>query len=314
MINHPVLFISPGCGACSAQEEILKAYFRNRKTDIKIVNLDKYPGKFSFIEFTPTWAFPQGDQKYVLYPNIIKDPKMLNSFSLTNRRSVRFGAEPAPLNSLAVYGKNFPDNKGFGIPNSFYRDVQKVWGTGDDTLNAGIGGTRSLGPNNIGEMYSNGYLNNIRMAHPSDQLGTALNLNRSCNKESSNSSSNSSKGLIYDSPNPQIVDNTTGFGKKGRKKSLRKNLFGGLYSQMGPAYEIGNQYLKDKDTGKKLFSGARQDDGPRPYAVESDTFIGKADVYKPNLLFGKKVKCVKKVKCEGSTISLSKRNNKIKIR
>ena len=283
-----LLFTSPSCGACVTQEKILHDYFRSKgkRAVINKINVDRFPGKFPFIQFTPTWAFPQGNQKYALYPSIIDDPKMIESVKSTSfgKRKSRFGEKTLlpGINDLEVYGKNFPNGQGFSTPKSFYGTVEDVWGKGYDTLNAGIGGTRSLGPDRVGEIFSNDYVNNIRMAHPSDQLGTALNLNRTCNTKGSVLES---PGLIYDSKNPQIVSSTTGFGRKSR--------FGNLYSQMGPASEIGNQYLINKDTGKQLYSGARQDELPRPYSVKTG-YVGQATEYKPKLSFGKKSKKVKK--------------------
>ena len=316
MTNSPILFMSPGCGACIKQEKILRDYFMSigKQAVIKLINLDRFPGKFKDIQFTPTWAFPQGGDKYKLYPNIIEDPKMIKSVSSFGKRRSRFGND---FNSLAVYGKNFPNGEGFDIPQSYYSTVENTWGKGNDTLNAGIGGTRSLGPDNIGEMYSNGYFNNIRMAPPGSQLETAIDLNRTCNVYKNPGTSLSSKGMIFDSPNPQIVDNTTGFGHK------RRSRFGNL--NMGPAFEIGNQYLINKDTGNQLYSGARQNETPRPHSVKSSTYIGQAPVYKPIPSFGKKkksknVKVVnnkpKKKTCigEGTVLTVSKKSGKIKVK
>jgi hypothetical protein len=165
-----------------------------------------------------------------------------------------------------------------------------VWGKGSDVLNAGVGGTRSLGPNNIGEMYSNNFYNNIRMAHPSDQLGTALYLNRGCNITKGDNTY-SSPGMIYDSKNPQIV----GFGRR------KKNSFG-LYSQMGPAY--GSQYIMGPETIRNQYGGGIQNDLPRPQKVgNKDYYIGNFPEYKP-IKFGKKVG-------EGSVLTVKK--NKIKV-
>jgi hypothetical protein len=110
------------------------------------------------------------------------------------------------------------------------------------------------------------------MAHPSDQLGTALNLNRTCATLHTPSTLQTSAGLVYGSKSPQIVDMTTGFGRR-RKRGPR---FGGLYHQMGPASEIGNQYLINKNTGKQLYSGAQQFEGPRPsYINNKEIYIGQ---------------------------------------
>ena len=175
------------------------------------------------------------------------------------------------INDLQVYGKDFPNGKEFTTTDSYYKTVENVWGKGDNALNAGVGGTRSLGPNNITQMYDTNYLNDIRMAHPSDQLGTALNLNRTCNKTPSLTQS---KGLVSNSTSgPQIVDNTTGFGNK------RGNQFGSyLNNQMGP-YKSGTHLLIDENKFN-LYSGARQNEPPRPNKVAGDTFISQAPEYK----------------------------------
>uniref|UniRef100_A0A6C0B062 Glutaredoxin domain-containing protein n=1 Tax=viral metagenome TaxID=1070528 RepID=A0A6C0B062_9ZZZZ len=288
-MNNAIYFGSPGCGACQEQEELLR---KSNIKNIKYVNIDRFPDRFRFIRATPTWAFPQGNESYKLHEGII-NPELLSFGRRRNMRRTRFGETPKLLpniNDLAVYGKNFPNGKGFEIPDSYYKKVESVWGTGNDTLNAGIGGTRSLGPDNIGEMYSNGYFNNIRMAQPADQLGTALYLNRSCNITRNEGTTLKSPGMIYDSPNPQIVDTTTGFGRRrkggGRKANLkgkkRGTRFGGLYGQMGPAYEIGNQYLINKDTGNQLYSGGRQNKTPRPDSVQNKyIYVGQVTPYKP---------------------------------
>jgi len=297
-MNKPVLFLSSTCGACKLQKEILDRYFKTKR-NISVIYLDdpKNDGKFQNIEATPTLGIPRSDGTMEIYEGVIENPAMLETMSFGSRRRTtkrstkrksRFGAQTPPLypniNNLAVYGKNFPDYKGFDIPQSYYGTVENKWGKGDDTLNAGIGGTRSLGPDNIGEMYSNGYVNNIRMAQPADQLGTALYLNRACNIDRKESTVAAAPGMIYDAKNPQIVSNTTGFGRQGKRNvpGKRRSRFGGLYSQMGPASEIGNQYLIAKDTGKQLYSGARQNEGPRPYSVNNkEIYIGQAPVYNP---------------------------------
>jgi len=338
-MNEILYFGSETCGACKEQKKILRKHFKGK---VNYINIDRFPERFKYIKATPTWAIPQGNNKYILHEGIINDPGSLSAFGKTRR--TRFG-ESVPLypniNDLAVYGKTFPNGKGFEIPNSFYKTIENVWGKGDDTLNAGIGGTRSLGPDNISEMYSNGYFNNIRMAHPSDQLGTALYLNTTCNTLHKPSTMTESPGMIFDSKNPQIVSMTTGFGKKnlsGNKKNLsgnKKNLFGkNTYGQMGPAYEIGNQYLIDKDTGKQLYSGARQDENSRPYSVNNKyIYVGQAPTYNPIgksqsfPSFGNKDKAevkkcktkkvkkckTKKVKVIGEGTTLKVENGKIKI-
>jgi len=320
----PILFMSPGCGACKEQKKILDNHFRSKgqSATVNYINVDNYPNDFSFVTVTPTWAFPQGKENYKLYRGIIEDPRMIESVSsFGGKRSNRFGKELyESINNLDYYGKNFPNGKGFNLPESFHSSIENKWGKGDNALNAGVGGTRSLGPDKISDIYTNNYVNNIRMAHPSDQLGTALYLNRTCNNPSN-------KGMISDASNPQIVDNTTGFGRRSK--------FGSLYKQMGPASEIGNQYLINKDTGKQLYSGAQQYEYPRPRGVSNGTYISTAKLYNPLHSFGKnktlnvsgkkavnikinikqnnKAGKPKKFIGEGSTLKLSK-NNKVKVK
>jgi hypothetical protein len=59
---------------------------------------------------------------------------------------------------------------------------------------------------------------------------------------------------------------------------------------MGPASEIGNQYLINKNTGNELYSGARQFESPRPDGTGGDLFISKAPKYNPLSKFGKRSK------------------------
>lgn len=310
MKNSPILFMSPGCGACIEQKKILDDYFSSKGKSVTLsqINVDRFPDKFKFIKVTPTWAFPIGNQKYMLHPGIISEPSIL-----VNSRKSGFGNVLPQLKSLSICGKTFPDGKEFNVPSSFYNEVEDKWGTGNDTLNAGIGGYRSLGPENIEELYSAGYYNNIRMAHPSDQLGTALYLNRTCNKTGSTLES---PGML-NGPNPQIDDNTTGFGNK-----YRRSRFGSLYkNSMGPAYNH-NPLIKEN-----VYSGGVQNEGPRPQGVDSpNTFIGNAPLYGlsfgkkssklSNTLFGSNKKTVKKKKKvvigEGSEIKLTGKKIKVK--
>jgi hypothetical protein len=285
--NSPILFISPTCGACVQQKQILNDVLsgQGKSAVLSQINVDRFPeNQFGFIKVTPTWAFPQENQKYLLYEGVISDPEFIKK--ITSNRNSKFGNAKKLLeniNNLDYYGKNFPNNNGFQIPTSFYKSVENTWGRGDDTLNAGLGGTRSLEPSKSGDIYNNNNVNNIRMAHPSDQLGTGLYLNRTCNTLKGNGTNLQSPGMIPDASNPQIVNNTTGFGRNRSRFG-----YNNLYRQMGPAFEIGNQYLINKNTGNQLYSGARQYETPRPNKVSGDTFIAKAPGYNPNLLFGKK--------------------------
>jgi hypothetical protein len=275
MNNQPILFMSPKCGACKSQKKILNDYFISKGItgSIQMVNVDKYPTRFAFVEVLPTWLFPVANGKFSIQTGILNPNQV---FSFGNKRGSKFGNK-LPLytgiNDLEYYGKNFPNNKGFVLPESYYQTVENTWGKGNDTLNAGVGGTRSLGPDKIQDMYTSGYFNDIRMAHPSDQLGTALYLNRSCNHKTSEQS----PGMVSSSNSPQIVDNTTGLSAFGNKR--RSRFGGGLYSQMGP-YKSGSHYLVNQDTGDKLYSGARQYETPRPNKVMGSSYISQAPEYK----------------------------------
>ena len=251
--KNPVMFGNSNCPACLAQIKILTDYFNGKNANIVYYDLNKYPvpsyimdrnGKYSM----PTWVFPNGK----IHKGMIKDKKQFSTLTVKN---VKFGSSSC-TDTDAHCGKNFPNGKGFNIPSSYIASVESVWGKGDNVLNAGVGGTRSLGPDNILDMYSNNYFNDIRMAHPSDQLGTALYLNRTCN----NKNTFDSPGMIYDSKNPQIV----GFGKKKKLK------FGDyLYNQMGGSYLP--SYINNQN------GGATQKESQRPFQINNpDIFIGNS--------------------------------------
>jgi len=74
---------------------------------------------------------------------------------------------------------------------------------------------------------------------------------------------------------------------------------------MGPAYEIGNQYLISKDTGNELYSGARQYENPRPNKINSSTYIGQAPEY--TLKFGNLQKKSNKKKNVNITINIKQK-------
>jgi hypothetical protein len=317
-MNKPILFKAPGCGACVKQDELLH---KNFSGTVYQINVDKFPGQFQFIQFTPTWAIPLGNDKYRLHSEIVETPEelqRLSSFGKTKKRKYKVNRRThfgeTPVNSLAVYGKNFPDNQGFKTTDSFYKSVENVWGKGNDTLNAGFGPTRALSPDKVNDVFSTNNFNNIRMARPNDDLGAVIGLNRSCNTMKNPPTMASSPGLVTGSGNPQIVDNTTGT-QFGRRK--RRSRFGdkGLYSQMGPASEIGNQYLMGKNTVQGLYGGATQFEGPRPHGIQSNTFLGQAKLYSSGsgktVAFGKKRKTGLKTpkrltpKKKGKTLNVS---------
>ena len=96
-------------------------------------------------------------------------------------RTTRFGNVIPQINTLKMYGKNFPDGQGFKISNSFQEEITKKWG--DPLLSGTLG--REFGPGNTDKIYDNNYFNNIRMAYPGGDLETTLSLNRACNQYNS---------------------------------------------------------------------------------------------------------------------------------
>jgi len=305
-----IMFGSSDCPACLAQFKLINDYILKNKVDGTILyyNLKKQPvpkcitnpdGSYAM----PTWYIPDkngmggtlqpGLRKSKLGSLVQKRPK--NRFS-------SFGSSPVDIipqiNTLAVDGKNFPNGQGFDIQNSWANQLQSIWGVGN-AENAGTLG-REFGPGNFGNVYSNDYLNNIRMAQPGGDLDTVLAMNRTCNMYKSNTDT---PGLIYNSPNPQIVG-FNGFGthkrvvKKAPKSKFR---FGtGLYNQMGPAY--GSSYItNDKGLMNSLYTGGGQwDPSLKPISVQNPNYyIGTASpVQVKNVsLFGRgKTKPVKTVK------------------
>jgi hypothetical protein len=298
MKRFPVVFTSKTCGACIQQVEVLKNFLKGKNGYIMMVDVDKHD--VPFIEFTPTWYIPNKNGTYDVYNSVILNPKDLSKLILQKRRTrgtrrtcsrrrrtSRFGQDNdiPSVGTLARDGKNFPDHKGFNIPNSFSNTIEATWGKGNDALVSGTLG-RDQPPGSFANVLSNGYVNNIRMDRPGDQLESALSLNRTCN-----ASSNMFQypGLIPGAPNPQINSNTTGFGKRNRR---RRVCFGNyLNSNMGPAY--GSQYLINKDTGRQVFGGGLSDNDPRPQGVQNkDIYVGQGAPYIPfKGAFGKVKRC-----------------------
>jgi len=285
---NPVMFGDSTCTACMAQMKMLIDKYPNETIvyyDLKTNPAPDFITDRNGMVQMPTWVFPDGK----IHKGLIKDVS-----KLIKKRGSRFGMCTAGdgtvpvLDSLVKCGKNFPGGEGNLIPNSFMENVQNKWG--EDYLNAGIGGFRSLGPNSNDAYYSNNNLNDIRMYPPGGQLETAFSLNRTCNMMQKNVGDNT-YGLVYDSPNPQIV----GFGRqRGRRAPAavdlrpRKSGFGKsyLYGQMGDAYA--NAPLVSWDTTRNLYGGGIQNELPRPYSVQNkDIYIGQVNDYNP-IKFGKK--------------------------
>ena len=302
--TNAILFGSSDCNACLMQIKMLVDHFGKKGVNIEYYNLKMFPapklimngeGDYSM----PSWWLPDKNGGGKLHIGVISDKKKFNSL-LKKPGNSKFGScgsadnSIPQMNQLAQCGKNFPNNKGMEISNSYMESLEDIWGKGSNVLNAGVGGTRSLGPNNVGEIYSNNYVNDIRMAHPSGQLGTALRLNQECNYSQNKVPQFKTPGMIYNSGSPQIV----GFGKKTR--------FG--RNDAGPAY--GKGYLIGKNTVKDLYGGGINDNYPRPQGVKSSLYIGTAPLYNP---VNSKQEFGKKKVGEGSVLTIGRRN-KVKVR
>ena len=235
----PIMFGDiKGCGACQMQNQIIKSTCTSPKYKYVHSPLDKPARPFLKNMGIPTWYVPTGNGSGFLHEGVIRKSIKVNGRNLnlctfinqttsSRRRKTRsnlFGETVPQINSLQKYGKNFPDGNQFNIGNNYLTDVTNKWG---DPLLAGTLG-REFGPGNTDKIYTNNYYNDIRMGHPGGDLGSALNLNRSCNLYNSVPSPSGKPadpvvnypGLIYDSPNQQIV-NMTGFGRYRRKSRSR---------------------------------------------------------------------------------------------
>jgi hypothetical protein len=87
---------------------------------------------------------------------------------------------------------------------------------------------------------------------------------------------------------------------------------------MGPGYEIGYQYLINKDTGNQLYSGGRQNETPRPDSVQNKyIYVGQVTPYKPigNVSsfpsFGKKYKQMSKKQLSKKQLSKKQLSKKV---
>jgi hypothetical protein len=325
------------CGYCDQQDKILKKHFKNGTYLYKKSSINKPVSKLLEGKGIPCWYIPTGNGKGVFHEGLISEKgtkvngKKITLKSLLVKRKNRFGDAIPQINTLAKYGKNFPDNNGFQVGNNFLTDVTNKWG--NPLLSGTLG--REFGPGNVDKIYSNNYFNNIRMAYPGGDLDTAINTNRSCNLYNSTPSPSGKPadpvtygaGMIYNSVNPQIVGMNS-FGKR------KKNRFGNLYNQMGPVPH--KNYLLNADWFNKNYAGGGQSDIIKPHSIQNkQIYIGQAKEYYPvqsttgfgtrstktSKLKKPKIKLVKserqikegksKKPKEGDTISI--KNGKIKI-
>ena len=290
--NNAIMFGDPSCPACLAQYKMLSDYSSNQNQDVYINYYDLTKNKVpDFLldkdgnYVMPTWYLPTSGSSGKLYSGVISDSSKFNTL-ISKKNKFKFGNSIPEIGTLKKNGKLFPGGNGFTIQNSFENDIQKNWGTGDDTLNAGTLG-REFGPGQTNKIYSDNYYNNIRMAVPGGDLDTTLSNNRACNITNNNKAVSMNSGLIYDSKNPQIVG-TTSFG---------------MYSKFKKDYD---NMLVDKYAGgtNKPFKKIKK--------VNTNSFIEKAPVYmktaRSAISFGKKKKTVG----PGSVLII--KNKKIKIK
>ena len=216
------------CEYCKQQDHILKKSFNSGNYLYKQVTMGKPLKNGMKIKAIPTWYIPTGNGMGILHEGMINSQgikigkKRIHLRDLIKKTN-RFGDTIPAINTLATDGKNFPDGKGFQIGNSFMTDITNKWG--DPLLSGTLG--REFGPGNTDKIYGNNYYNDIRMAYPGGDLDTTLSLNRSCNQYNAVGSPAADPvvnhaGMIYNSPNQQIV-NMTGFGfaRKRSGKSRR---------------------------------------------------------------------------------------------
>ena len=122
MIKEPTLFMSPSCGACKSQKKILNDYFISigKTGTIPMINVDKYPNKFKFVKVLPTWLFPLSNDKCIIKTGVLKPNEIFNKKS--GFGEVKKNLYPG-INDLQVYGKDFPNGKGFTTTDSYYKTV-----------------------------------------------------------------------------------------------------------------------------------------------------------------------------------------------
>jgi len=307
-----ILFGDHKCPACLTQIKMLTDYFNNlnQSLDVKYYDLrkKKAPNFLGEMVSKPSWYFPQTKNKGIIIENLVLPDKFID---LMNKKSSAFGKSTSwgrkdfenNFAQLRDYGKNFRgSDTGFQIKNSWTNDLTEKWG---NPIDAGTLG-REFGPGNTDKIYSDEYLNNIRMAYPGGDLSETLYSNHNCNLVNNPKAATQMTGLLYDSPNsPQLVTNQ--FGRRKKKSSFGSNF---LYSQMGPSYELGNQYLVKKNTFSDIYGGATQFEKARPNGVQNkNLYIGKSTTYKPlttNYKLNTKLG-------EGTEIVLNK-NGKLKFR
>jgi hypothetical protein len=295
------MFGSLQCPACVAQKQVLHDHCVKKgiKFEYFFYDLDRNstPLFLRNTQYIPVWYI-----KGKLIQGLIPPEKLLNLAKSKNA----FGSSDwlPSQSSLRDYEKGnglFPNGKGFDIPPSWEQQMKKEWGN-STYLNSGKF-QRGLGPGaDFNQIYKSDYFHQPRMSRPGDDYDTAMYFNEQCNVLSQKNPDDV-PGFFSNSTSGGISPSTM-FGRKKRTKSKKTVRFGdNLYSQMGPAYEINNDYLMCKNTVKNLRGGATQSELPKVQYNPLEIFESSS--------FGKKKKKKKPVG-EGSTLVIKKGKVKVK--
>jgi len=172
MTALPIFFGSSECPSCQAQKKILKNKLENKDYIYYDINKLSVPdfitepdGSYSI----PMWWIP----KKVL--NGKPYGKLITGLIKGLPKSVKFGKE---INTLAKYGKNFPDGKGLSNLETWESIIQKKYG-GDGLMSIPFGG--KFNEDNAGLIFEKDYYLAPGGNIPNGDLATYLGLNRNCN-------------------------------------------------------------------------------------------------------------------------------------
>ena len=300
--KNPILFGSSDCPACLAQFKIINDHYMSmgKKRDIIYYDLHDFAPPTFLLKpdgsyAIPTWYLPEGPNKTsgTLKPSVIKNPSNFDKITKPSKskeiwtpesiksaqKFMNFGLIKTPaLGTWKKYGKNFPNGEGMHLGKSFTNKISDKWGKGNKILLSGTLG-REFGPGNVGNIYSNKYFNNIRMAYPGGDLDTALRTNWLAYVNTHKRARKAVPGMIYDSPNPQFV----GFNNLPGRRTLFGRGSNTLYYQMGIPYgHMGSDYIVNKNTIRDNYGGGVQFPLKRPRKVNNnDSYIGLVDSYNP---------------------------------
>jgi hypothetical protein len=110
MKESVIMFMSPGCGACQSQKHALNDYFisQGKTYKLNVVNVDKYPNKFKYIDVLPTWMFILPGGKTCVMKTGVLPPKEIfggSPVKFGRKRRSMFGKTLYPgINDRDYYG------------------------------------------------------------------------------------------------------------------------------------------------------------------------------------------------------------------